>query len=201
MQNYRLKELPIVSVGLVVLNCVIFLMGELIGDEFVNRGVLYAWSVFVDGEYWRVITAMFLHGGIQHIFNNMLILFFLGGMIEKEIGHVSIFLIYMLSGIGGNLLSLYMKYQEGSLVGSLGASGAVFGLDGVLLALVLFSRMQNLTMSRVIASIALSLYSGFTGGNIDNAAHLGGLFTGFLAGVIWCLIHTRKRIRRNDFEY
>lgn len=142
---------------------------------------------------------MFLHSGINHLFNNMLILFFLGSMIEKEVGHIRYGVLYFLSGIGGNLLSLYSRALHGDPTASLGASGAVFGLDGVLLAMVLFSgrKMENVTPVRVLLMIVYSLYSGFTGRNIDNAAHVGGLLTGFMAAGIMCLFMRRGQ-RRAD---
>ena len=86
------------------------------------------------------------------------------------------------------------------MAGSLGASGAIFGLDGVLLALVFFGNrnMETVTLKRVLIMIALSLYSGFTGGNIDNAAHVGGLITGFLAGSVWCALQKRKEFIKNE---
>ena len=85
-------------------------------------------------------------------------------------------------------MSLLSRAIRGELTASLGASGAVFGLDGVLLAMVLFSgrRMENVTPFRVMAMIAYSLYSGFMGRNIDNVAHVGGLLTGFLAASVMC---------------
>ena len=138
---------------------------------------------------------MFLHSGTNHILNNMLILFFLGAMIEKETGHILYALLYFLSGIGGNILSLYIKSINGDMSISVGASGAVFGLDGVLLAMVLLSdkRLENVTPVRVIMMVVLSLYNGFTAYNIDNAAHVGGLITGFLAGGLVCIIQRRSR--------
>ena len=86
-------------------------------------------------------------------------------------------------------MSLAVKIMNADMVGSIGASGAVFGLDGVLLALILFSgkRMPDVTPIRVILMIVLSIYNGFSGANIDNGAHLGGLFTGFLIGIIICI--------------
>ena len=145
-------------------------------------------------EYSRVVWAMFLHGDVSHIFNNMLILFFLGTMLEKEIGHIGLLISYLLSGVGGNLMSLLFKILTEDWSVSIGASGAVFGLDGVLLALVLFAgrKLPSVTPQRVILMIALSLYSGFTGYHIDNAAHVGGLVTGFLVGVVICVIKRRK---------
>ena len=137
------------------------------------------------------------------MFNNMLILFFLGSMIEKEVGHIKYALFYFLSGIGGNLLSLYVKVVSGDLAASLGASGAIFGLDGVLLAMVLFSdkKVENVTPARVVLMIVYSLYSGFTGQNIDNAAHVGGLLTGFLAAGMMCLVQRRKQRKMTDGGY
>ena len=121
-------------------------------------------------------------------------------MLEREIGHIALAVLYFLSGTGGNLLSLWMKVQNMDMAGSLGASGAIFGLDGVLLALVFFGNrnMETVTLKRVLIMIALSLYSGFTGGNIDNAAHVGGLITGFLAGSVWCALQKRKEFIKNE---
>ena len=133
------------------------------------------------------------------LFRSMVILFFLGSMIEKEVGHFRYALLYLISGIGGNLLSLLAKVVNGDVAASLGASGAIFGLDGVLLAMVLFSgrEMENVTPTRVLLMILYSLYSGFTGRNIDNAAHIGGLLTGFLVTSIICFW---QRSRRRAFS-
>lgn len=147
---------------------------------------------------------MFLHVNISHIFNNMLILFFLGGMIEKEIGHIRFVILYFLSGLSGSLLSLYVKVWNGDMSGSVGASGAIFGLDGVLLSMVLFrgKEMENVSLPRVLLMILLSLYSGYTGGNIDNAAHVGGLLAGFTAGSVMCLVQRKKnRSQEASGEY
>jgi len=165
-------------------------------------GKLNAFKVLEKKEYGRILWAMFLHGDISHIFNNMFILFFLGAMIEKEVGHIKYSFLYFISGIGGNLLSLLVKVKTNDLSASLGASGAIFGLDGVLLAMVFFSgrKMENVTPLRVLLMIAFSLYSGFSGENIDNAAHVGGLITGFLAASVLCLLQNRKRRAQKNGE-
>ena len=200
------KDIPIVSAVLVAINVIVFLICTFTGNVLYNMGRLDAADVLVKREYARVIWYMFLHSNITHIFNNMLILFFLGAMIEKEVGHVLYLILYMLSGIGGGILSLIYKTLTFDFSGTIGASGAVFGLDGALLALILFSgrRMANVTPTRVILMIAYSLYSGFTGGNVDNAAHIGGLVTGFLIGIVICMINRRKtsgKDERCSFEY
>lgn len=196
---YKWKEWPVVSIALVSVNAVIFAICTFTNDLLYNKGVLDIWHIFVQEEYGRIIWSMFLHEGISHIFNNMFILFFLGSMIEKEVGHIRYGIFYFLAGIGGNVLSLFVKVVNNDFAGSLGASGAIFGLDGVLLSMVLFSgkRMQNVTPVRVLLMIVYSLYSGFTGHNIDNAAHVGGLLTGFLAGSIMCAVQRLKMQNRN----
>lgn len=194
----RWKELPIISGVLVAINVIVYILGIFFGAGLYERGNLNAVDVLINGEYGRILWSIFLHGGIQHLFNNMLILYFLGAMIEKELGHLCYLLLYLLSGIGGNLLSLYVKVIENQLSSSIGASGAVFGLDGVLLAMVLFAgrRMPSVTPGRVLAMIALSLYNGFSGHNIDNAAHVGGLITGYLSACVVCFLQRRRCVRQ-----
>jgi rhomboid protease GluP len=185
----KIRQLPFASGTLVAINIIVFLVCTFTGNLLYNIGRLDIQGVLMQREYGRIIWSLFLHGDINHIFNNMVILFFLGAMIEKEIGHSWLLLAYLLSGIGGNLVSLAVKIMNADMVGSIGASGAIFGLDGVLLALILFSgkRMPDVTPIRVILMIVLSIYNGFSGANVDNGAHLGGLFTGFLIGIIICI--------------
>lgn len=200
------KNLPLVSATLVIINVVVFIICTFTGDWLYNMGGLNLWGILVEHEYGRILWALFLHADEGHIFNNMIILFFLGAMIEKEIGHISYALFYFLSGIAGNILSLISKYMAHDISMSIGASGAVFGLDGVLLALVLFSgrKMENVTWSRVVIMIVYSLYSGFTGQNIDNAAHVGGLAMGFLLGLGMCILERlqmKRKGKEKDIEY
>lgn len=193
------KDLPIVSATLVVINVIIYLICTFVDNLLLYyKGSLDIVSVLERGEYGRIISFMFLHGDINHIFNNMVILFFLGAMIEKEIGHIKYLLLYFLSGIGSGLVSLGYKAMTHDIASSIGASGAVFGLDGALLALILFSDREIAPPSRVFLMIAYSLYSGFVGGNIDNAAHIGGLVIGFIVGFVIC--KTDKRNRKNKRE-
>lgn len=203
MRNW--KEVPYISAALVIINVILFMICTFTGDLLYNMGGLEYRSVVDFGQYGRLLWSMFLHADVQHIFNNMVILFFLGAMIEKEIGHLRYGMFYLISGLGGSVLSLIYKGMTGTTAISFGASGAVFGLDGVLLALVLFSgkRMENVTLPRVFLMIGYSLYSGFTGHNIDNAAHVGGLVTGFLLGAIMCMTDNRKRneSERCSIEY
>ena len=191
------QNLPIVCGTLVVINVIVYLICTFTGNLLYNIGELDAAAVLLRREYGRIIYSMFLHAGIDHLFNNMVILFFLGAMIEKVTGHIQLLLIYLLSGIGANICSLLYKVMTMDSMVSVGASGAIFGLDGVLLAWILLDRqaMPDVTPRRVLLMIVLSLYSGFTAHNIDNAAHVGGLLTGFAAGALLCALRRRKRNR------
>lgn len=190
------RDIPIISSILVIVNVIVFLICTFTGNLLYNMGRLDIVSVYVKGEYARIVWSMFLHSGVNHIFNNMVILFFLGSMIEKEIGHLQYLILYFLSGIGGGLVSLAYKTITCDLSGSIGASGAVFGLDGALLAIILFSNRRLASPGRVILMIAYSLYGGFTSGNIDNAAHIGGLITGFMVGLVICMLNKSKNRKR-----
>ena len=190
----RLKQQPVVSAALVILNAGIFL-GCMFGRiSLYDMGGLDIYSVLVKKDYWRIVAAMFLHSGTSHLFSNMIILFFMGSMIEKELGHIKYGILYLLSGISGNLLSLWAKVMSGDMAYSVGASGAVFGLDGALLAMVLFCdrKLLQVTPVRVAAMIFLSIYGGFASESIDNAAHVGGLTAGFLLGCVFCLLERIK---------
>ncbi len=192
----KYKQIPLVSSLLVIINIIVFLTSIFARDALFDAGVLNVQGVLGQRQYGRVLWAMFLHVSMSHIFSNMLILFFLGSMIEKEIGHIRFFLFYFLSGVSGNILSLCVRVLNDDMSGTIGASGAIFGLDGVLLSMALFrgKKVENVTPTRVLLMIFLSLYSGYTSENVDNAVHLGGLLAGFTAGSIMCIVQRKKNI-------
>lgn len=181
----KIRSLPFISILLVTINVGLYILCQLQGDIVYARGCLRTYEIVAYRQYGRMLWSMFLHADIQHLFSNMIILLFMGSMIEKEIGHTPYAIIYLASGLGGSLLSLAGKIATSDLTASIGASGAIFGLDGLLLAMVLFSRkrVENITPTRVVLMICLSLYSGFTGGNVDNLAHIGGLVVGLVLGM------------------
>ena len=190
------KEFPFVSAVLVGINLLVFILCLIFPNIYV-KGACGIYEVFFQGEYGRLFWSLFLHSDAEHLFNNMIIVLFLGSMLEKEIGHISYGIIYFLSGLGGGVLSLLHKYLMGDLVVSIGASGAVFGLNGLLIAMVLLMKSRlKLSGTRVLVVVFLSLYSGFSVSNIDNAAHIGGLITGFLLGLLICIILRIKETKR-----
>ncbi|WP_426490770.1 rhomboid family intramembrane serine protease [Hymenobacter sp. 102] len=137
------------------------------------------------GQPWRLLTSVFLHGGVGHLLMNMASLVFLGLLTERLTGPRRLLLIYLLCGVAGSLASLWWHAQG---VNSVGASGAIFGLYGLLLATLLrrpevFSRPQRYTVGLfVLYLLAGSLAGGLQSYTTDNAAHLGGLVTGAVLG-------------------
>ena len=132
-------------------------------------------------EWWRLVTAMFLHGGLIHIGFNMMALMQLGPAIEELYGSARYLFIYLFTGAFGFLVSASFGNHF-----SLGASGALLGLVGVMLAVTTKrggSYMQELR-SRLISSVVILFVIGFMGMGIDNYAHGGGLLSGFLLGKI-----------------
>jgi len=136
-----------------------------------------------DGEYYRLISSMFLHGDFFHILVNMYSLYVVGFNILEIFGSVGFFLIYLFSGIGGSIASFALHPRTPSV----GASGAIFGLVGSLLAFSILSGQTGL-LGNIIIIIAVNLVIGFTsGGRIDNYGHIGGLVTGTVIGLLLIL--------------
>lgn len=186
---WKLKRSSYVTFALVFINVCVWAYGRWFNPAIFGLYDLDLVAFLRDHEYYRVITSAFLHMDIGHIFNNMLTLLLLGNLLETEVGHLPFGIIYLLSGVTGSAASLYYKMINAVPVGSLGASGAIFGLDGLLLAMVILAgdRLRHIPFNRVAIMIILSIYSGYVGANIDNAAHVGGLMGGFVFGAIYCM--------------
>lgn len=185
------------TAALIVINIGIFFLLSFLGNPenavfMIKYGAMYPPLIFEDAQYYRLITCIFLHFGIDHLMNNMVMLGALGWNLEKEIGSFKFLLIYFVSGIGANLISLAMDFYTGNLAVSAGASGAIFGLLGALLWVVIRNRGKagRLTGRGMPFMVLLSLYFGFTSTGVDNAAHVGGLICGFLTAVL--LYHGRN---------
>ncbi len=190
------KQKPYVTIALAAINVIIFLICTFVSDVLYNIGGLSPLTFFEQKQFYRIFTAMFLHADINHLVNNMLILIGIGYMLEDEIGHVGFFLLYMSSGLGGQFISLVNKMLTGKdAVISIGASGAVFGLlGGLLAAAICFNgKLQNITWKRILFAVAYSVYTGMQAARIDNAAHIGGFIFGVLIGLIICLLKMLKQ--------
>lgn len=171
------------------------------GAYMLEHGAMYVPYVLENQEYYRIITSMFLHFGIQHLLNNMLILVVLGMTLEVEIGKIKFLIIYLLSGIGGTSLSAYGDIYTGQYNVSGGASGAIFGVICALLYVAIRNRgrIGNISGRGILFILAISLYYGFSSTGVDNLAHIGGAVTGFLLGIL--LYWKRKQKSSNVIPF
>ena len=190
-----MKKRPeaVCTVALIVINVAVFLILSAMGDTedavfMMNHGGMYEPLIVQEHEYYRLFTSMFLHFGMSHLLNNMVLLGALGWNLELETGKIKFLIIYLVSGLGGNLLSLYydQSLPLGERAVSAGASGAIFGLMGALLYVVIANRgrLGRLSGRGMLFMIALSLYYGLTSTGVDIWAHIGGLVCGFILSVI-----------------
>jgi len=135
------------------------------------------------GEGWRLLSCMWLHVGVIHLFANMLSLLFIGIRLEQEFGFVRIGVLYLLSGFGGSLLSALNSKSSISV----GVSGALFGLLGAMLSELLTNwtiyANKCAALVTLVVIIALNLAVGFLP-RVDNSAHIGGFLSGFLLGFV-----------------
>jgi rhomboid protease GluP len=197
------------------INCLVFLVMTVRGvspispttDQLMYFGANNAGSVLISGEWWRIVTAMFVHVGILHLATNMWCLWNLGLLAEPLMGSVGVLAVYILTGAAGNLLSTLYNWWGNNLdwikchdlgvfPAGAGASGAVFGIAGALISLLKSHRLpvppQELhrlrksviyvaAINQVIGfSISLGVVVKHTGISIDNSAHLGGVLCGLL---------------------
>jgi len=178
---------------LIDLNIIIFILMAISGVGIVmpNNESLLNWGanfrpLTLDGQWWRLLTNIFLHAGIFHLLMNMYALLYIGILLEPHLGRTRFLSAYLLSGIAASIASLW--WHEYTL--SVGASGAIFGMYGVFLAMLTTSYIEKSARKALLASIGIfvgyNLLSGVKG-NIDNAAHIGGLISGVFIGYVYLM--------------
>lgn len=189
---------PIVTYALIAINVIVFLLMYILGNGSENSYTLIKFGanvpVFIKaGEYWRLITSAFLHIGFLHLIFNNYALYVIGSQLESFLGKTKFLIVYLVSAISGNLLSLL--FTTGI---SAGASGAIFGLLGSLLYFGYYYRVYlgSLIHSRILPVIGLNLMIGFLTPGIDNAAHIGGLIGGIFITMAVGLKYKSKKIDR-----
>ena len=187
------------TVVLIAVNTAVFLALSVIGMTedagfMLQHGAMYAPDILYNGKYYELFTSMFLHFGFSHLMNNMVMLLVIGYSLEPEIGKIRFLLIYLGSGLMGNLVSAWFDVNQGSYAVSAGASGAIFGIVGALLYVAIrnHGRVGEISTRGLVLMAGLSLYYGFTAQGVDNAAHIGGLVSGFLLAVLTYWKHKPK---------
>jgi membrane associated rhomboid family serine protease len=175
---------------LIAINTAVFLGMVLSGGSPMGFGpdITFRWGANVgpytfSGEYWRLLTAGFVHGGLIHFALNMWCLWSLGQLSERLFGSAATLAIYVLTGVGGAMLSIGVNPMRSEV----GASAAIFGIAGAVLSGIKFSNVPLASIHRrqlfssLIFFVIFNLSFGLLPG-IDNLAHLGGLVSGFLFG-------------------
>ncbi|MGL5352275.1 MAG: rhomboid family intramembrane serine protease [Clostridium sp.] len=175
---------------LIALNIVIYLISVIMAKNIIDIDIYTLVNMGAkvnilinDGQVWRLITAAFLHGGLVHIGFNMMALNAIGPQVEKIYGWKKYLVIYISSALGGTLLSYLLSPESVSV----GASGAIFGLLGAMLAFGIRNRnvIGKSFMMNIIQVIVLNIIIGLSVPNIDNYGHLGGLILGGLTATIF----------------
>ena len=180
---------PLVSYAILGITIVVSFLafqpeaGDLLGLLWLDKAALAA------GEWWRLVSPTLVHGSILHLLFNMYFLYLVGPLVEQLYGSGRFLLVYLLTAAAASVAS----YLFGSAVPSVGASGAIFGLCGVLLAVSqahrpILDRRGRALMSQIGGLVVINLVLGFgiagMGGGIDNAAHVGGLLAGLWLGFV-----------------
>ena len=183
------EKTPYITYALIIINVLVFISMYIFGHGSEDIRTLYSFgaldkvSVVNYHEYYRLITSAFLHIGFLHLICNMYALYILGSEIESYFGKLKYLFIYFISALVGSLVSLVF-ISENTI--SAGASGAIFGLMGALLYFGYYYRamLNNAITKQIVPLILLNLFIGFISSDINNFAHLGGLFGGLIASMI-----------------
>jgi len=186
------KQYPL-TYGIIGINAVVYLLSAVLSGSIIDMdmrtlvemGALYGPLTVLKGEWSRLFTAMFLHGGMTHILMNMFSLYLIGRGVEIYFEKKAYIGIYLFSGLLGGLASLYMH----PLSVGVGASGAIFGVFGALAGFFLAHRNNIPAHSRAFMKdfaivLGLNLVLGLSIPSIDVSAHIGGLVVGLLGGFV-----------------
>lgn len=188
----QLTPRTFVTQALIAANVIVFVLMVLSGAGLMMPGIdqLLGWGAnfgprTLDGQWWRLLSCMFVHIGLVHLAFNMWVLWQIGQLVERLVGNTGFAVLYLVSGVGGSLASLLWHPDKVSA----GASGAVFGLFGGLLGFVLLCRhtipmrIFRSLLETTLSFVAFNIVIGMMIPAIDMAAHVGGLAAGFLCGV------------------
>ena len=180
----------------------IYIYTSLIGGNFLKTtsDIIYTFGqvnglVIYAGSYYQIITSIFIHGNIAHLFGNMLFLLIFGLRAEEFFSLPEYLIIFFLGGLTGNLFSLLLLPLN---LPSVGASGAVFAVFG---AITIYNKRtvgQSIAGALIYALLWLFLSSG---PNVNNFAHIGGLFTGLVIGYVIAIRHSKKTKYTLSFSY
>lgn len=197
-KNLSAWKETIVTTGFVAINIFLFIVSVFSGDLLYNEGAFSLRYLLQGRQWWRFITSMFLHADADHLAGNMLMLYMAGELVEKYVGKRKFAILYFFSGISGSLLYAVYEFFAGRYADTIGASGAVFGVIGALLVIVIRNRGRyaDITVGRMGFMIVYMIYMGLRTSNVNNAAHIGGLLGGIILTGFYVLTGNRRSGRR-----
>lgn len=201
------KYYPITTIILIVINLVVHICLSAGGstedaEYMLNHGALAFHELVELGQYYRIITHFFMHFGLEHLVSNMLMLGVIGYYLEREIKGFRIFIIYMVSGLFAGFTTLIAYINADYVCVSAGASGAVFGLAGAIVVLLLMTKKKSsikVGYDQIGLFVFFSIYSSFRDTGVNNAAHCSGFITGAVimaAMLLFRFYYTRIRAGR-----
>ena len=185
-----------VTLGLLLINATMYILSTFdifSKDDFaLTNGILG-----IPGEWFRLFTYMFLHYDVMHLINNMLMLYAIGSILERQIDRWMFAVVYLAAGIGGGCISVWYHTRLLTPYYSMGASGAIYGIMGALMAYLLLRRQrsQRGLYGRIGFALFLMFYTGTVDKQIDQMAHLGGFFCGLIVCGIYCLLQGNKKVK------
>ena len=175
-----LIQRPVVTYTVIGITVAVFGVQFLVGNnEMAEQFGMLPFGIALFGEWWRLLTAAFLHGSILHIAFNMYVLFALGPTLERALGHTRFIVLYLVAALGGSVASY--TFSDPRTV-SVGASGAIFGLMG---AMIVTGRRMKWDITQVLVLLGINVVIGFISPDVDWRAHFGGLVVGALVAAIF----------------
>jgi len=180
------RRIPFLTYSFVAVNAIVLLLMYMAGypaDMWVPArfGAIVPEYIFDNGEWWRLFTAMFIHFGVAHFFTNVMGLLIFGMRVERYFGRTVLVLTYIFAGLMGSVFSLYFTRGYAA-----GASGAIYGLIGVIFAYTRITgrsiELMNWYILFLFAGMGIAM--GLMTAGVDNFGHLGGLIGGFIIGVV-----------------
>ena len=181
-----------VNTLILVINVVLFIWMELstqMEDLWLYRhGAIHVGAFIQNPQWWRLLASAFLHFSFSHLFGNMVVLWYMGNFLEQRIGSWRYLLFYVIVAVGANVISIiWYWYTYDWDVLTAGASGAIFGVVGMMAFIVICERgrVPGITIQQMILMVIFTLYTGFANGGVNNSAHVGGLVIGLLCGLIF----------------
>ena len=186
-----------ITIALVIVNVIAFTLSSTVIRSLNAKASMDTALVIGKGEFYRLFSSMFMHWDINHLFNNMMVLLLVGAVIEHYLGHFAYLFLYIISGLSGNLMSMYYEIVKSNYRISLGASGATMGIVGFLVVWLVINRKSLVKDKSMLLRLVLLLMfvveACFFQAQANTQAHLGGFLAGFILGMINIIMFNNRK--------